>query len=185
MRRMQSDSIIQPPPYAEVQYPLTQDSIEEEPLPPPPPPIYEEETPRERMKGMTARERRDEMRYAAASRSTTSAASFTLSGSASITSSRGTDDSEEDVRRKVWNKFSIFILQMISMIIIRICGDSSSDDFKMSVYETNSTWVGLFFNLTANYGLSMTSTYWWLSVRLCYISSADNAVLHWAIGLMS
>jgi len=83
-------------------------SIDEEPLPPPPPPIYEDETPRERIKStgvMSARDRRDEMRSVATSRSTTSAvstsaASFTFSGSASITSSRGTTDSEEDVRRK-------------------------------------------------------------------------------------
>jgi len=91
-----------PPPTYHALYANMQSSpINEEPLPPPPPPIFHDETPREKLKG--ARERREDMRIssAATSRSTMSAASFTLTSSASVTSSRGTDESEEESRRKV------------------------------------------------------------------------------------
>ena len=70
----------------------------EDDLPPPPPPMFEEET--RRQKARLVRENREDTLATGTSKSTTSAASFTLTSNASIISSQ-TDESEEDSKKRV------------------------------------------------------------------------------------
>ena len=69
--------------------------------PPPPPPVFEEETPVVERMSSLVQAHNDDTLATGTSKSTASAASFTLMSNASAMSSQ-TDESEEEGRRKVW-----------------------------------------------------------------------------------